>query len=49
MTDPVFPVDQNDPRRGGPPKLSLYQRGVALKMRRESQNDAEIARVLGMS
>ena len=36
-------------RMGRPPKLSTYQRDVALKMRSEGQDNAEIARVLGVS
>ncbi len=36
-------------RMGRPPKLSTYQRDVALKMRRKGQDNAEIARVLGVS
>lgn len=36
-------------RLGRPPKLSQYQRDVVLKMRREGQDNAEIARVLGVS
>ena len=36
-------------RLGRPPKLSQYQREAVLKMRREGQDNAEIARVLGVS
>lgn len=36
-------------RLGRPPKLSQYQRDVVFKMRREGQDNAEIARVLGVS
>ena len=36
-------------RLGRPPKLSPYQREAVLKMRRNGQDNAEIARVLGVS
>ena len=36
-------------RLGRPPKLSQYQRDVVFKMRSEGQDNAEIARVLGVS
>ena len=36
-------------RLGRPPKLSTYQREAVLKMRRKGQDNAEIARVLGVS
>lgn len=36
-------------RMGRPPKLSAYQLEVVLKMRRKGQDNAEIARVLGVS
>jgi DNA invertase Pin-like site-specific DNA recombinase len=36
-------------RLGRPPKLSQYQRDVVLKMRLDGQDNAEIARVLGVS
>lgn len=36
-------------RLGRPPKLSQFQREAVLKMRREGQDNAEIARVLGVS
>ena len=36
-------------RLGRPPKLSQFQRDVVFKMRREGQDNAEIARVLGVS
>ncbi len=36
-------------RMGRPPKLSTHQRDVALKMRGEGQDNAEIARILGVS
>ncbi|SHH80918.1 recombinase family protein [Marivita hallyeonensis] len=36
-------------RLGRPPKLSQFQRNVVLKMRLDGQDNAEIARVLGVS
>lgn len=36
-------------RLGRPPKLSQFQRDVVLKMRLDGQDNAEIARVLGVS
>ncbi|UOA34408.1 DNA-invertase hin (plasmid) [Sulfitobacter sp. DSM 110093] len=36
-------------RLGRPPKLSQYQRDVVLKMRLEGKDNAEIARILGVS
>ncbi|MGV6806148.1 MAG: recombinase family protein [Ruegeria sp.] len=36
-------------RLGRPPKLSQHQREAVLKMRREGQDNAEIARLLGVS
>lgn len=36
-------------RLGRPPKLSQYQRDVVFKMRLDGQDNAEIARVLGVS
>ena len=36
-------------RLGRPPKLSPYQREAVLKMRRNGQDNAEIARILGVS
>lgn len=36
-------------RLGRPPKLTQHQREAVLKMRREGQDNAEIARVLGVS
>ena len=36
-------------RMGRPPKLSTYQREAVLKMRRKGQDNAEIARILGVS
>jgi len=36
-------------RLGRPPILTTYQRDVVLKMRAEGQDNAEIARVLGVS
>ena len=35
-------------RLGRPPKLSQFQRDVVLKMRREGQDNAEIARPFGV-
>jgi len=36
-------------RMGRPPKLSPYQREAVLRMRRNGQDNAEIARILGVS
>jgi DNA invertase Pin-like site-specific DNA recombinase len=36
-------------RLGRPPKLTTHQRDAALKMRADGQDNAEIARVLGVS
>ena len=36
-------------RLGRPPKLTPYQRETALRLRAEGQDNAEIARMLGVS